>query len=135
MFSLMPMCYMLDDIDTAIAALIKPLVTGMIVYLLVNIQRFLRMLMPLHPLPQPLFSEVPKLLYPEGFWCCLWVEITKLCYHVDLGCVWRFRFLKFVFGGQFGKGEESKYSPAPHPPPFANLPLAWGCYLTGKQLC
>lgn len=53
---------MLDDTDIAIAAFIKPLVAGVIVYLLVNIKRFLRMLMLLHPLPQPLFS-----VYPEGF--------------------------------------------------------------------
>lgn len=83
----MPRCFVLDDTDIATAAFRKPLVAGMIVYLLVNIQRFLRMLMPFHPLPQPLFSEVPKPLYPEGFRCHLWVEITQLWYRVDLGCL------------------------------------------------
>lgn len=126
---------MLDDTDNDITAFIKPLVADMIVYLLVNIQRFLRMLMPFHPLPQPLFSEVPKPLYPEGFWCHLWVEVTKLWYHDDVGCVWRFRFPKLVFQGQFDKGEKGKYSPAPHPPPFASLPLFWGRCPPGEQLC
>lgn len=124
---------MLDDTDIAIAGFIKPLVADVIVYLLVNIQRFLRMLMPFHPLPQPLFSEVPKPLYPEGFWCHLWVEITKLWYRVDLGGVCRSRFPKFVFQGQFGKGEEGKYSCAPHPTPFANLHWPGGAVLQGSS--
>lgn len=38
----MPRCYMLDDTDIAIAAFIKPLAADVIVYLLVNIKRFLR---------------------------------------------------------------------------------------------
>lgn len=126
---------MLDDTDIAIAAFIKPLVADVIVYLLVNIQRFLRMLMPLQSLPQTLLSEIPKPLYPEGFWCHFWVEIIKLWYHDDVGCVRRFRFPKFVFWGQFDKEEEGKYAPAPHPPPFANLTLVWGCCLPGEQFC
>jgi len=50
----MPRCYLLEDTDIGITAFKKSSVTGVIVPLLFNIQRFLRVLLASCPLPQPL---------------------------------------------------------------------------------
>lgn len=78
----MPMRYLLEHTDIAITASVKPLVAGVIVHLLCNIQRFLRVLLAF-PSPPAFALRLPN-LNPEGFQCYLLAEIIKLGCHVDL---------------------------------------------------
>lgn len=67
----MPRCYLLEDTDTAITAFIKPLVAGVIVCLLFNIQRFLRVLLAF-PTPLGFALRFPSLCIQRVFGATSW---------------------------------------------------------------
>lgn len=64
----MPRCYILEDTDDAITIFIRPLVAGVIVHLLLNMQRLLGML-----LASPAFAlRFPNLCILRGFVATSW---------------------------------------------------------------